>query len=304
LTVGGFPTANSAMPTSPAEGPPRSVGPAPLFTDPLWLPIRRPAAVSCVRTNCSRSGKANHGYWAIDFLGDRGDPVNAAGYGIAHIGARSSGCATGKLKRGNWVWVDHGAGEVTVYTHLAAIQISDGQRVTPATVLGPMGTTGTCGTDYLHYERRTGGVRGVNRYPLAAVACLRGKPQLYPQAAGFRNWDRLPIRPKRRWVSSNGTACTTAPGPIAAPTGLRIQKRTASMVRLRWDARPAARYAVMSEAFRRRTLQWRSPKYRYTKRTTIAFRGLRPRSTHRFRIAIDGSSSNSAWTVPVVVRLK
>src|SRR3954464_12738928 len=39
------------------------------FSDPLWLPLRDPARISCARSNCT--GGSYHGYWAIDFVGQR-----------------------------------------------------------------------------------------------------------------------------------------------------------------------------------------------------------------------------------------
>lgn len=277
---------------------------APEFSDPWWLPVRRAAQVSCVRTNCRRVGERNHGHWAIDFLGHRGDPIHAAGYGIAHIGGRDSGCRSSN-NRGNWVWVDHGAGEVTVYFHLDSIAIAGGERVTPATMLGRMGHTGTCGPNYLHFERRRGGLHGSFLYPAAGAACVRGQLRLLPQALGYGNWDRMPIRPRRRAVKSHGVGCTMAPGGIAAPVGLRVINRTTSTAQLEWTPGfPGTRFAIKAEPFRRSTRTWRPPTFQYTNRTRVVVRKLQPHWTYRFSLAIDGPWSNSQWSPPVGVTLR
>ena len=88
------------------------------YGDPVWFPLRNPASVGYAKSGCGT--KSDHGYWAIDFLGTRGDPVYAAGAGIAHIGGNSGACVTSGSDNngGRWVWVDHGAGVVTKYHHL------------------------------------------------------------------------------------------------------------------------------------------------------------------------------------------
>jgi len=91
------------------------------YSPPEWLPLRSPARVGCVRTNCiGDDGKPYHGYWAVDFLDpDRivGDPVYAAGAGQVHITSRSNVCG-GSGTPGNSLTVDHGGGVVSYYTHL------------------------------------------------------------------------------------------------------------------------------------------------------------------------------------------
>ena len=97
------------------------------FSDPLWFPLREPARVSCTYSNPGTpaypAGCGDyHGYWAMDLLGDRGDPVHVAGAGVLHIGARDTSCRTsGSESSGTWVWVDHGGGVVTKYNHLDSI---------------------------------------------------------------------------------------------------------------------------------------------------------------------------------------
>jgi len=151
----GTPTALAA----PAAWAPAAAQP---FSDPLWYPLREPARVSCTLSNPGTPAYpagcgGYHGYWAMDLLGDYGDPVHAAGAGVFHIGARgddtchSSGTTDAP---GTWAWVDHGGGVVTKYNHLAAITAAEGQLVTPATRIGTMGREEVqpCAANHLHFE--------------------------------------------------------------------------------------------------------------------------------------------------------
>lgn len=206
-----------------AGGTGARAGRARRFSKPLWLPLRDEAKVHCVRRNCRQGGAARHGYWAIDFLarthgqrhrkpGVPADPVYSAGYGIAHVGSRGNTCLGPRrpsrpiVKRGNWVWVDHGRGQKTLYFHLARISVRNGQRVTPNTRLGTMGSTGKCGVTYLHYERRRGRLDGDPSpalYPLAGLACHGAKLVKYPRVLGRKTWDGT----YDDIVWSDGTAC-------------------------------------------------------------------------------------------------
>src|SRR4051794_16156784 len=86
------------------------------FSAPLWLPLRKPARVSCTYQNCPGP---YHDYWAVDLLGQRGDPIYAAGAGVFHIGAIDFSCRQSTSEAaGAWVWIDHGGGLVTKYTPL------------------------------------------------------------------------------------------------------------------------------------------------------------------------------------------
>ena len=87
------------------------------FSDPLWFPLREPARVSCTYSNPGTpaypAGCGDyHGYWAMDLLGDRGDPVHAAGaasctsaHGTPAAGrraARAAGPGCGSTTAAGW----------------------------------------------------------------------------------------------------------------------------------------------------------------------------------------------------------
>ena len=292
--------AQVAAPAASSSGAPHAIAQrAPAFSSPLWLPLRRPAKVSCVKTNSRPHGETNHGHWAIDFLGAKGDPVFAAGYGIAHVGGRFNGCSRGANKRGNWVWVDHGAGEITAYTHLDSIAIRDGQRVTPANLLGRMGRTGTCGPNYLHFERRIGGLHGRYLYPASGAACIRARQRTFPGALGYGSWDGMPIKPRRATVWSEGVGCSFAPRPVTTPAQLTVVKRWTNASKIAWQPVPGGpTYAVSIRKYQRATGQWGATRFRYTKRPQVIVRGLRPNTRYWVQVAASRGGANSGWSWP------
>jgi murein DD-endopeptidase MepM/ murein hydrolase activator NlpD len=57
---------------------------------------------------------------------------------------------------GNCVLVDHGLGLVSLYAHLAQIDVAEGDLVEKSQVLGRSGDTGLAGGDHLHYAMLVG----------------------------------------------------------------------------------------------------------------------------------------------------
>src|SRR5438045_335133 len=139
----------------------------------------------------------DEGCWAIDLLGQQGDPVYAAGAGIFHIGAIDTSCKTASSpdSPGTWVWIDHGGGVVSRYHHLDAVTATEGALVTPSTQIGRMGHSGDfapCTTNYLHFEVRHGGVKGTRVDPGQLAGCLGTSRQSYPQVFGYSSWNDVP----------------------------------------------------------------------------------------------------------------
>ena len=71
---------------------------------------------------------------------------------------------------GNYVLVDHGSGEFTLYGHLknGSIALKNGQRLTAGQTIGKMGNSGASGGVHLHWERRRGrgfGLAGIETQP-------------------------------------------------------------------------------------------------------------------------------------------
>lgn len=72
-----------------------------------------------------------------------------------------SGCVKGNYScgggYGNYVIIEHGNGDYTVYAHLYSVKVSVGDTVQQGQVIGLMGTTGSSTGSHLHYEIRQGG---------------------------------------------------------------------------------------------------------------------------------------------------
>lgn len=173
------------------------------YGDPTWFPLRAATKIGCAKSGCQTS--EDHDYWAIDLLGAQGDPVYAAGAGVAHVGGNDGSCSsTGDVNGGRWVWVDHGGGVVTRYYHLDRITVADGQLVTPTTRIGEMGHSGDvppCQISYLHFEVRHGGLYG-ERVPFGDLrGCVGSRAVTFPEVMGFSDWNAPGLHPAKKLVT-------------------------------------------------------------------------------------------------------
>jgi murein DD-endopeptidase MepM/ murein hydrolase activator NlpD len=60
---------------------------------------------------------------------------------------------------GNHVVIDHGDGTWTLYAHLSAVNVTDGQSVAAGDSIGAVGATGNASGPHLHFEVRTNGLQ-------------------------------------------------------------------------------------------------------------------------------------------------
>src|SRR3954452_8677048 len=93
---------------------------------------------------------------SVDFNypgGDLGRPVVAAASGTVVT------AVTGKNRPsyGQYVVIDHGNGETSLYGHLDSVLVTVGQVVQAGTQLGTVGETGNASGPHLHFEERGGG---------------------------------------------------------------------------------------------------------------------------------------------------
>lgn len=282
--------------------------PAHPYSDPVWLPLRDPAAISCTYTNCAGPF---HGYWALDLLGELGDPVHAAGAGVFHVGAVDASCKTSSSPDapGTWAWIDHGGGVVSRYHHLDAITATEGQLVTPATQIGRMGHSGDfapCTTNYLHFEVRQGGVKGTRVDPGQLSGCDGATRRSYPAALGYSSWNALPKA--QVWTPAltdeclpSATATTSAPSPFTVVRANRA-------ARLYWRA-PASgastvqRYVVRQEMYAPSVGRYHAPTYRTVAadRRTLTVTGLQNGRKYRFAVLARNATGNSAWSPDATV---
>lgn len=279
------------------------------FSDPKWLPLRRTAAVSCTYQNClTTDGNHYHGYWALDLLGRKGDPVHAAGAGIFHIGARDTGCKSTDSpdSPGTWVWIDHGAGIVSRYHHLDTISsgLADGSLVTPSTQIGTMGSTGDfapCTTNYLHFEVRKNGVKGTRVDPGQLWGCEGTTRHSYPAAFGYQSWNDVPK--VSEWTPELDEGCLpSSTGTSTAPASVNAARGNA-LARLSWTAPSAGAstvksYVVSQELWAPSLGAWHAPVYRTLDAVQLAttVTGLENGRRYRFRVLARNAIGSSAWT--------
>jgi murein DD-endopeptidase MepM/ murein hydrolase activator NlpD len=134
-----------------AREPSPSVAPAPPGPS---LPSRvRPAAGAVTGWFGEHRGSRRHP--GVDFDGETGDPVWAAGAGtVVNAGAPIKGYSG----YGTVVVVNHPDGYATLYAHLSSVSVTNGQLVNPGDRIGAIGTTGHVTGSHLHFEvRRDGG---------------------------------------------------------------------------------------------------------------------------------------------------
>ena len=98
-----------------------------------------------IRTYTYR-GKAisNSAHLGYDLASHANAPVGAANAGIVRFAANLS-------IYGETVIIDHGMGLMTLYGHLAAITVEEGQQVSKGDIIGKSGSTGLAGGDHLHF---------------------------------------------------------------------------------------------------------------------------------------------------------
>lgn len=102
--------------------------------------------------------RRTHRHAGIDYDGDTGDPVAAAGSGVV---VHAGGAPAGYSGYGLMVMIDHGGGVSTLYAHLSRVGVRVGDIVGTGDHIGAIGTTGNVTGSHLHFEVRFGG-RPVN----------------------------------------------------------------------------------------------------------------------------------------------
>lgn len=95
----------------------------------------------------SRFGMRNRRmHRGIDIRAPRGTEIVAAGRGVVEFAGRQNGY-------GKTVVIDHN-GVKTLYAHLSSVKVLRGERVSAATVIGTVGSSGNASGPHLHFEVR------------------------------------------------------------------------------------------------------------------------------------------------------
>lgn len=135
----------SATGTDPSSNPAGATGTA--------LPVKAPAHVG---TLFGVHGPAwvNTGgiHTGLDFSAQTGDPVYAAKAGKV-VFARY----IGNYSYGRYIRILHSPGVETLYAHLSAIVVKEGQTVTTGQLIGRAGAVGNASGPHLHFELRLKG---------------------------------------------------------------------------------------------------------------------------------------------------
>lgn len=88
-------------------------------------------------------------HYGMDFTAPVGTPVYATGDGKV---VEVAGSKRSRVGLGLSVKVDHGFGYETIYAHLNAFNVKNGQEVKRGDVIGYVGNTGGSTAPHLHYE--------------------------------------------------------------------------------------------------------------------------------------------------------
>lgn len=123
------------------------------FLDPLpGAPVSQPYGCTALAIEppspvCPRG----HIHTGVDLAAVLGTPVRAAAAGVAEVRLSATGY-------GLHVVVDHGGGLSSLYAHLSAVAVGDGDTVSAGQVIGAVGSSGTSTGPHLHFEIRRDGL--------------------------------------------------------------------------------------------------------------------------------------------------
>ncbi len=107
------------------------------------------------------NGEPKRPHMGMDFAVPKGTPIAAPADGVVTLAAPDL------YFEGGTVFLDHGQGLVSVFMHMSALDVKDGQRVQKGEVLGKVGATGRATGAHLHWS-----LKWRNRYYVNPDAAL------------------------------------------------------------------------------------------------------------------------------------
>ena len=138
----------------------KAVSPERLWTGLFVRPVAEPAN-SAFGTRSIFNGKPRNAHGGADFLSPAGTPVHSPNAGRVVI-ARSL------YFSGNTIIVDHGLGLFSMFAHLSAMDVREGEQVNAGQIVGKVGATGRVTGPHLHWTVRATNAR-VDPLSLLAV---------------------------------------------------------------------------------------------------------------------------------------
>jgi murein DD-endopeptidase MepM/ murein hydrolase activator NlpD len=133
---------------------------AKLWTGPFVRPVPDEAN-SSFGTRSIYNGQARSPHGGTDFLSPTGRPIKAPNAGRVAL-------AGSLYFTGGTVVIDHGLGVFSLFAHLSAVGVREGDIVKTGDVIGAVGATGRVTGPHLHWTARVGGAR-VDPLSLLAV---------------------------------------------------------------------------------------------------------------------------------------
>lgn len=91
------------------------------------------------------SGTGYEMHEGMDFVGEHGDIIAAAGDGTVTLAGYNGGY-------GITVTIEHGHGYETLYAHMSEVKVKKGDRVKRGQIIGHIGSTGRSSGPHLHYS--------------------------------------------------------------------------------------------------------------------------------------------------------
>ncbi|MBI3945902.1 MAG: M23 family metallopeptidase [Armatimonadetes bacterium] len=119
--------------------------------EPLWEGVFANPVEGRISSPFGRTRYVNGRFWSQhsgrDVAAPTGRPVKATNRGRVLVAQKL-------WMRGNTVMIDHGMGVFSLYNHLSAIDVQEGEEVAKGQVIGKVGATGFATGPHLHWEIR------------------------------------------------------------------------------------------------------------------------------------------------------
>jgi murein DD-endopeptidase MepM/ murein hydrolase activator NlpD len=138
-----------------------SSSPHALWSGAFVRPVSEPAN-SRFGSRSVFNGKRSSPHTGADFLSGTGTPIKAPNAGVVVL-------AENLYFSGNTVIIDHGLGLFSLFAHLSAFEVHEGDTVATSDLLGLVGATGRVTGAHLHWAVRASGAR---IDPLSLLAVL------------------------------------------------------------------------------------------------------------------------------------